>query len=186
MNRRLILVIAAMAICGVTAPGRGLASADKSASGFDTDRTGTITPSATWAPDLSAALEAASADGGLGTNPLWGIPLETLNITRDRPLFSPARRAAAAAAIRPPAKAAKAVSPSAAPKPALNLVGTVQGNSVSYAIFVDTTTHNTVRFKTGEGEDGWILQSVSEREAVLHKNDRNEVLELPPIKRRSK
>jgi general secretion pathway protein N len=77
------------------------------------------------------------------------------------------------------------MSPSAPQKPTLNLVGTVEGNNEGYAVFIDTISHNIVRLKTGEGEDGWILRSVSEREAVLYKNDRTEVLELPPITGRS-
>lgn len=186
MNRRRILVIAVMAICGLPAASRGLASAGNSSSGFDTDRTSAMIPSATSAPDLSAAVETTSTDQGLGKNPLWRTPLEMLNVTRDRPLFFPSRRPPAAAAIGPPPKAAKAASPSADSKPVLNLVGTVEGKREGYAVFVDTRTHNVVRLKTGEGEHGWILQSVSEREAVLRKNDRTEVLELPSLKGLSK
>jgi general secretion pathway protein N len=65
--------------------------------------------------------------------------------------------------------------------PTLNLLGIVEGNGEAYAVFINTTTHDIVRLKTGEGEDGWVLRSVSGREAVVEKNDRTEVLELPPI-----
>jgi hypothetical protein len=43
-----------------------------------------------------------------------------------------------------------------------------------------TTTHNTARLKIDQGESGWISRSVSAREAVLYKDDRTEVLEIPP------
>jgi len=162
-----------------------LASADNASSGSDGgtafDRPSTTLLNGTL-PDLPAAVEATPTDQSLGRNPLWGIPLSVLNATRDRPLFAPSRRPpGAAAVISPPVRAAKAVSPSAAPRPTLNLIGTVEGNGEGYAVFIDTATHAVVRLKTGEGQDGWILRSVREREAVLYNDDRTEVLELPSM-----
>ena len=183
MNGRRILVIAATAMCWVAASGCGPASAERVSSGFDSggefDRAGTLNA----VPDLPTAVEAILSDQNLGTNPLWGIPLRVLSVTRDRPLFSPLRRPPAAAVISPPVKAANAVRPSAPSGPRLSLVGTVEGNSEGYAVFIDTITQNVVRLKTGQGENGWILRSVSEREAVLYNNDRTEVLDLPSIPR---
>ena len=182
MNGRRILVIAATAICWMTAPDRGSASADNASPGFDSgssfDRPGTAMPTGI-SLGLPAPVEAASADPSLGSNPLWGVPLSALYATRDRPLFSPSRRPTTAAVIRPPARTVKTASPPATPKPTLDLVGTVEGNSEGYAVFIDTTTHAIVRLKTGEGQDGWVLRSVSEREAVLSNDNRTEVFELP-------
>ncbi len=187
MNGQKFLVIAAT-IYTVAGPVCAPASADNSSSGLDSrnafGRTGATMLNATAVPDLQASSEMASAEQGLGTNPLWGVPLGLLSATRDRPLFSPSRRPPAAVVTGLPPKVIKVVNQSAPPKPTLNLVGIVEGSSEGYAVFIDTTTHNTVRLKTGEGEDGWVLRSVSEREAVLYKNDRTEVLELPPLKGR--
>lgn len=189
MNDWRILVLAAATIYAMTAPHRGLAAADNASPGFDSggafDRAGATMLNGA-SPDLPASVDATSTDQPLGTNPLWGIPLSVLKETRDRPLFSPSRRRSAAPAVGRPVRVTKAVSPAAAPKPALDLVGTVEGNSEGYAVFIDTTTHSIVRLKTGEGRDGWILRSVSEREVVLYNNDRTEKLELPSISGLSK
>jgi len=44
-------------------------------------------------------------------NPLWAIPLSGLSATRDRPLFTPSRRAPAAAVAGPVAAAPPAAAP---------------------------------------------------------------------------
>jgi general secretion pathway protein N len=167
----------------VTASGYGPACADNSSSGLDDggalDRIGTTMPAATSVLDAPAAGEGASMAQSLGTNPLWAIPIELLNVTRERPLFSPSRRPPASAARNAPVKIVGTVRPAAAPKPALNLVGTVEGNREGYAVFVNTATHSIVRLRMGEGEDGWVLRSVGEREVILYKDDRTEVLQLP-------
>src|SRR5262245_34049779 len=49
--------------------------------------------------------EAASADGEPRGNPLWAIPLESLNVTRERPIFLPSRRPPAPQVVASPAPA---------------------------------------------------------------------------------
>jgi hypothetical protein len=49
--------------------------------------------------------------------------------------------------------------------------GTFFGSGEGYAGFLDTATHGIVRLKTSKGEHGWILRSVTGREAVLEKNE---------------
>lgn len=114
-------------------------------------------------------------------NPLWAIPLGTLAITRERPIFSPSRRPPAPAVIAPPRIAQpKIITPPAEPEhPNLVLVGTVVGESEGFGVFLDQTTHNVVRLKTGEGHAGWILRSVKAREATLQKERQTETLRLP-------
>lgn len=116
-------------------------------------------------------------------NPLWAIPLGSLAITRERPIFSPSRRPSAPAvvAIAPPRIAQPMVaSPPAAPQhPNLALIGTVVGETEGFGVFLDQTTHNVVRLKTGEGHAGWILRSVKAREATLEKARQTETLRLP-------
>jgi hypothetical protein len=117
----------------------------------------------------------------VAANPLWAIPLSALAATRTRPLFTPSRR--------PPAPVVASV-PVAAPRPPppqpvlpqhpnLTLVGTVAGENESVAVFIDATTRDTVRLRTGEGHSGWILQSVERRAATLQKGDQTETLALP-------
>ncbi len=183
MISRQILAVAAAALCWIAAFGCGPASADNASPAVDggaaLDRTGAAILNAPAVLDLPAAGDAASAGQSLGTNPLWGVPLELVNVTRDRPLFSPTRRPPASAATSRPVKAVAAAGPALAPKPTLSLIGTIEGKSEGLAVFVDTATHNVVRLRMGQGQDGWILRSVSEREVVLGKDDRTEVLQLP-------
>lgn len=115
-------------------------------------------------------------------NPLWGIPLNTLRATRERPLFSPTRRPPAPAIVAAPPPTPVAAAPPPEPdQPELSLVGVVAGRREGFAVFISNTNHNVVRLRTGEGQDGWILRSVSGREAVLEKNNRTAVVELPPL-----
>jgi hypothetical protein len=58
--------------------------------------------------------------------------------------------------------------------------GITRGVTNFGAVFINNATREIVRLKTGEGHSGWILRSVKGREAVLEKNRRTVVLELPP------
>lgn len=114
-------------------------------------------------------------------NPLWGITIQSLHATRDRPIFSPSRRPPMPAAL--PAPVAKVTpvntSPAVPDRPPFDLVGVVVGAGQGYAVFVSSTTHDLVRLRTGEGEDGWVLRSVRSREAVLEKDHKVTVVRLP-------
>jgi general secretion pathway protein N len=114
-------------------------------------------------------------------NPLWAIPLSALTATRTRPLFTPSRRPAEPAVASVPVAAPRPPSPTpTAPEhPNLQLVGTVAGENEGVAVFIDPTTQNTVRLRTGEGHSGWVLQSVERRTATLQKGDKTETLALP-------
>ena len=117
----------------------------------------------------------------VAANPLWAIPLSALTATRTRPLFTPSRRpptpvvaSVPVAAPRPPPP------PPAVPQhPNLTLVGTVAGENEGVAVFIDTTTRDTVRLRTGEGHSGWILQSIERRTATLQKGEQTETLAMP-------
>jgi hypothetical protein len=136
-------------------------------------------------PALTGVLpDAATADKPAGRvmtgNPLWAVPLSSLSVTRERPLFSPSRR--------PPAPAVVAVSVSAAappPKPAepdhplLTLVGTIIGEAESIGIFADQATNKFIRLKTGQAHAGWTLRAIAGREAIFEKDKREAILVLP-------
>ena len=117
----------------------------------------------------------------VAANPLWAIPLSALTATRARPLFTPSRRppapivaSAPVAAPRPPPPP-----PTLPQHPNLMLVGTVASENEGVAVFIDTTTRDTVRLRTGEGYSGWILQSIERRTATLQRGDRTETLAMP-------
>ena len=118
----------------------------------------------------------------VAANPLWAIPLSALTATRTRPLFTPSRRPPAPVVASVPVAAPQLPPPPppALPQhPNLTLVGTVAGDNEGIAVFVDPTTRDTVRLRTGEGHSGWILQSVERRTATMQKGDQTETLALP-------
>lgn len=114
-------------------------------------------------------------------NPLWAIPLTELDATRERPLFSPSRRPPPPALVAaPPAAAPAPPAPSTAPRPSLALIGTILNGRDGHGIFLDPATNGVVRLKTGEAHEGWVLRSVSLRDAMLQKDRSTVVLALPP------
>jgi hypothetical protein len=132
---------------------------------FDVSRRAMILPGAAAKPDA---------------NPLWSVPIGVLAATRERPLFSISRRPPApvmanAPVVSPPPPPPLPPLPEA---PNLSLIGTVGGDRGGMAVFLDSTTRATVRLHTGEGHMGWILRSVKQRTAELHKGSRIETLGL--------
>ncbi len=130
-------------------------------------------------PDVTAKLAETPP---VAANPLWAIPLSALTATRMRPLFTPTRRAPAPVVASVPVSAPRPPPPPppAVPQhPNLTLVGTVAGENEGVAVFIDTTTRDTLRLRTGEGHSGWILQSVERSTATLQKGDQTETLALP-------
>lgn len=122
-------------------------------------------------------LETAKTEKG---NPLWAIPLSAMQATRERPIFSSSRRPPTAALpAAPPAQIVETAAPAEPDEPALSLIGVVVGDREGYAVFLDKTSRAIVRLKTGEGEAGWVLLSVANREAVLERNHRTAVIRLP-------
>ena len=113
-------------------------------------------------------------------NPLWAIPLSGLSATRDRPLFTPSRRAPAQAVAGPVAAAPPPPPPPSEPeRPQLTLVGAIVGGDEGIAVFLDQTNNNVVRLRTGQDHLGWVLRSVKGREATLEKNRQTTTLGLP-------
>jgi general secretion pathway protein N len=148
---------------------------------------GTPVPAAATTAESPGSAPAATPDQPKAAppvragNPLWAVPLSSLTLTRERPIFSASRRPPA-----PPAAAAPVVATRPPPpppprepdRPRLSLVGTVGGEQ-GIAVFVDQGTQAIVRLRTGEGHDGWVLRAVGGREVTLQ-NDRNTaVLTLP-------
>jgi general secretion pathway protein N len=115
-------------------------------------------------------------------NPLWAVPLRSLPVTRERPIFSQSRRPAAPALVAMPFVRPEQPPP---PKPAepdhplLALVGTVVGETERIGIFFDQSAKDVIRLRTGEGYSGWILRSVRGREATFEKDRQTAILALP-------
>jgi general secretion pathway protein N len=111
-------------------------------------------------------------------NPLWSVPLASLTVARERPIFSPSRRPAPVPVAAAPAPVRAEPAPVAKERPRLALLGAIVGEPDGEAIFIDETTKAIVRLRTGEGHSGWILRSVKGREATLEKNRETAVVAI--------
>jgi general secretion pathway protein N len=124
-------------------------------------------------------------DAAQGSNPLWSLPLNSLAITLERPIFSPSRRPplppAIAAPYVPPASPTRPSGPLEPDHPLLTLLGTLAGDRQGVGIFVDEANNSMLRVRTGEDHQGWILRSVRSREAIFEKGNRTATLALPPL-----
>jgi general secretion pathway protein N len=131
-------------------------------------------------PAFAASRPDNPALGAPAGNPLWSIPLDSLSITRERPLFSPSRRPPPSAVVAaPPAPPVQAPKPAVPDRPPLTLVGTAVGKTLSVGVFVDQDTKDVVRLRTGEDHAGWRLHAINGREAILEKDQLQVTLALP-------
>src|SRR5262249_32377880 len=124
----------------------------------------------------------AKTESSLRGNPLWAVPLETLAETRARPIFSPSRRPPSppVVASRPPPPTPKPPPPSEPDRLKLTLLGTVVGETDSIGVFLDETSKDVIRIRTGASHDGWTLSSVHRRAASFEKNRQETTLMLAP------
>lgn len=177
-----VVCAAAILIAAATVAALTHACAAPQPNALDLPPSGVVTPQVDMLNTAPAQAVPAPPREPSG-NPLWAIPLSALSATRDRPLFTPSRR--------PPAPPAVAVAPRVEPvappppppaepeRPLLTLVGAIAGDNGGIAIFLDQTTNDVVRLKTGDRHSGWLLQTVKGREATFS-NDREAVtLALP-------
>jgi hypothetical protein len=125
----------------------------------------------------SAAVDRAPPSG----NPLWTIPLKDLSDTRERPIFSASRRPPPPPAVeRPYVPPPPRVETKPPPEPLmLSLLGTIAGDGSGVALFMEKSSQEVVRLRTGESHNGWVLRSVHGREAMLEKGERKETVTLP-------
>jgi hypothetical protein len=130
--------------------------------------------------DLDRRSPPATAAAQWG-NPLWAVPLSTLTVTRERPIFSASRRPPPPAAARPVVQVRQPPPRVAEPqRPRMSLVGTVAG-AEGIAVFVDQTTQTIIRLRTGEGHEGWVLRAVGAREVTLQNERDTATLTLPSL-----
>ena len=129
---------------------------------------------------VSPPAPAPVAERALSDNPLWGIPLTQLPVTRDRPIFSSSRRPPPPAVA--PAAVPKVVAvpkPTEPERPHLSLLGTIVSDDEGFGIFLDQSIKVVLRLKVDEGYQGWKLRSVQGREATLEKDQQVVTLPLP-------
>jgi hypothetical protein len=135
------------------------------------------------APVVVSAPPSAPAPAGeraLSDNPLWGIPLTQLPVTRERPIFSSSRRPPPPAVAPADVPKVVAVPKSSEPeRPQLSLVGTIVSDDERFGIFLDQSTNTVLRLKVDEDYQGWKLRSVQSREATLQKDQEVVTLPLP-------
>lgn len=122
-----------------------------------------------------------------GGNPLWTVPLSGLSATRERPIFSASRRLQTPPAIFAAPALPKPVAKAQVPdRPPLTLVGTIIGrhstklDPMKIGIFLEEGTGKAVRMAIGEERGGWILRSVSIRDAGFESADQVATLLLRP------
>jgi general secretion pathway protein N len=101
-------------------------------------------------------------------------PLEELQATRERPLFSPRRRPDEEAAGETETSLVEE-SPDALP---FELTGVVMGADIAVAILRNRDTQETVHLRQGEALDAWSLEEIASRHVVLRQEDRQVRLEL--------
>ena len=63
----------------------------------------------------------------------------------------------------------------------LTLLGTLAGDSQGVGIFVNEADKTTLRLRTGEDHEGWVLRSIRGGEATFEKGDRTATLALAPL-----
>jgi hypothetical protein len=110
-------------------------------------------------------------------NPLWSLPLSSLTITRDRPIFSPSRRPLPAASLPSPSAV---IAPAAAVSDRLSitLVGTIASGPDSIVIFTESGSQDVIRLRIGEAQNGWVLRTVQNREASFEKGSQIETIAM--------
>jgi type II secretory pathway component PulC len=114
-----------------------------------------------------ARVETASPAGVI--NPLAAPSLDRLSATRERPLFTPSRRAAPP----PPPVASPAPIESVAALPQIALVGVVISVQGPRAVINDMALNKIVRVRIGDEIDGWIVRQIEERLLVLSRDGRS-------------
>ena len=166
MNGRFASVIAAMALLSVHA-----------ARGQDADR---ASGSDQAAPVAERKLTTSPPSPPRG-NPLSRISIDSLSVTRERPLFSASRRPPPPkpAPATPPAPNVEAARPAEPERPPLRLEGTAIGKPRAIALVLDETTKGSVRLHVGEAAEGWQLRSIDARRVTVEKTGRVVTLSLP-------
>ena len=123
---------------------------------------------------LSTTQARAQTTGPAGVaNPLAAPSLDQLSATRERPLFTPSRRAAP-----PPPVASTAPIESAASPPRIALLGVIIAVEGPRAVINDMAINKIVRVRIGDDIEGWKVRQIEERLLVLWRDGRSQSFKL--------
>jgi general secretion pathway protein N len=111
-------------------------------------------------------------------NPVAALSLEQLSATRERPLFSPARRIPTAPEPAPPPPPVAVAPPAPAPAPTLALFGIVADEDGARAIVRTGTSNDILRLRVGDVVESWTVAEIGRTEVVLRLGERSETVGL--------
>jgi hypothetical protein len=107
-------------------------------------------------------------------NPVAALSLDQLSATRERPLFSPSRRAPNPPVVFVPPPP---LQPPAAP-PNLQLYGTIINADEALAIVFSSSTNRAARVRVGDEIGGWRVDKIEERKVVISLDERTAVFTM--------
>ena len=107
-------------------------------------------------------------------NPVAALLLEQLSATRERPLFSPARRLPAPPEPEPPPPPVTAAPEPRAPVPVLALFGIVADKDGARAIVRTGASSGILRLRVGDTIEGWTVADIGRTGVTLRLGDRSE------------
>ncbi|GLK54003.1 hypothetical protein JOD31_001170 [Methylopila capsulata] len=96
-------------------------------------------------------------------NPLNALGADSLSAFRDRPLFTPSRRAPqppAAVQAEPEPEPETATAPPPAPQPNLRLAGVIEGPDETVAVVEDMGSNTVSQLRLGDMLDGWLVTAI--------------------------
>jgi general secretion pathway protein N len=130
-------------------------------------------------PSSAAAKQTRAQQPPPSGNPLWGVPIDKLTATQERPLFTASRRPPAPPVAPEPSAEPPPPPPPEPERPLLTLVGTVTGELQKVAVVQDQTTKSFVRLHVGEAVSGWSLHSIDAQRVAVEKNNQTVTVALP-------
>lgn len=127
------------------------------------------------APDVTAAAPSLPEVEEVLVEPFDPPPPDLFTVISERPLFAASRRP-----FVPPAVAEPAAGPVEAPLEPLEaeLVGVVLTGERRSALVHREGSAGPERFWVGQSVDGWLVEEVGRRHAVLRRGDEERILEL--------
>jgi general secretion pathway protein N len=111
-------------------------------------------------------------------NPIAALSLEQLSATRERPLFSPARRMPSAPTPAPPPPPVAVAPAPPPPAPSLALFGIVADEDGARALVRAGGSPEILRLRVGDTIESWTVAEIGRTEVVLRLGDRTETIGL--------
>ncbi|WP_020188163.1 hypothetical protein [Methylopila sp. 73B] len=96
-------------------------------------------------------------------NPLSALGADSLSAFRDRPLFTPSRRAPqppAAVEAEPEPEPETVTARPPAPQPNLRLAGVIEGPEETVAVVEDMGSNTVSQLRLGDMLDGWLVTAI--------------------------